>query len=118
MYAMDTAGLVKDARALHERGVLMVDGEPEAAFVALPVLAPRMAGQSGLFSWQRHPWERLDQQLGATVSSRLRMFPIAAGEKSELIKRLAQFGIDAASLYGDLGGVGRAASWRYTHDQF
>lgn len=88
-------------------------------FVAVPILAPRMAGQSGLFSWQCKPWEKVTDLLTAVeAQGLLEPFEIPAEAKPEILIGLAEMGIDEMTLYGDLGGVGRSLNWRYKQHRF
>lgn len=113
------ARFIAAPRELDGPALLSVSGTRRLAFVAVPILAPRMAGQSGLFSWQRDPWRDLRDVMGPQLArSCISTFLIPAMAKLEVMTRLADFGIDEASLYGDLGGVGRSIKWRYDNHGF
>lgn len=116
IYAFDPSSMIVQEDDIQD--LLGIEGDPEVAFVAVPVLAQRIAGQSGLFSWQRHPWEDFRDQLGVQQAHRLNQRQIPSRAKLDILSGLAHFGVDEAALFGDLGGVGRATAWRYRQRQF
>jgi FRG domain len=75
-------------------------------FFDAPAVAPRVASQSGLFSVHPQPHEPW-----AVPTTLLDSFDISAPLKAEFRNRLCGMGIHAASIWGDLPGLGEHLRW-------
>jgi hypothetical protein len=79
---------------------------PAVRFFDAPAVAPRVASQSGLFSVHPSPHEPW-----VVPPTSLDTFDIPAKLKPEFRNRLCGIGIHAASIWGDLQGLGEHLRW-------
>ncbi|MBS0363829.1 MAG: FRG domain-containing protein [Proteobacteria bacterium] len=95
--------------------------ESEVGFVRPLIRAPRMISQRGVFSVHITPneaWRGFRRRRPNKAKTSLvapRRFEIPVEVRGHFQQRLAGLGVDASSIFADLGGICDALTWRYTH---
>jgi hypothetical protein len=85
-------------------------GLKEVMFFEAPLIASRVAAQSGLFTIHPQP-----NQSWSVTPGEIRRFEIGSKRRDDFRQKLHGIGINAAFVWGDLQGLGEHLRWHFNH---